>query len=498
MRHYLVNGLVTIVTVVACLFLAEGAMRVADGLPATAMVLPETISAHDVDVQYIDSVPRAASVPRDLVFRTPPPLPNRGKAPPEEIELFRRVQKDALIASVERRFAFQPWDLHKVWNTAYVGDPCQHHYFPVSPGRIFVYDPPDGKPHPTFRFPRNATLPSGLVTNDFGWRGPPAPFRREPRTVRIVFLGASTMAEIHNFPFSSPEYIHHWLNLWAAERKLDVRFEVLNAARESIGSTDIAAIVRQEVVPLRPDLVVYYGGGNQFDMASVVKTKPDVPPQPPDWLSGRLRELAHYSALARRVEVLTGGGEWPKPPYRLEFPPGVSESDPDIALPDLPVNLSVILRDLDRIRGDMAAIGGELAVASFHWLPRHGLQLDGAHHRPMLETLNVFYHPYTYADLDRMTAFQNRVYEKYARAHGLPFVDVAKYMPHDPDLFSDPTHNMPAGIRLRAWIMLQQLVPAIEARLASGAWPKPPPEMPDSHPAFTDPPRRITFACKPS
>ena len=45
-----------------------------------------------------------------------------------------------------------------------------------------------------------------------------------------------------------------------------MRFEVLNAARESIGSTGIASIVRQEVVPTRPDLVVYYEGGNQFEL----------------------------------------------------------------------------------------------------------------------------------------------------------------------------------------------------------------------------------------
>ena len=43
-----------------------------------------------------------------------------------------------------------------------------------------------------------------------------------------------------------------------------MHFEVLNAARESIVSTDNVAIVKNEVAPLRPDLVVYYEGGNQF------------------------------------------------------------------------------------------------------------------------------------------------------------------------------------------------------------------------------------------
>ena len=33
-----------------------------------------------------------------------------------------------------------------------------------------------------------------------------------------------------------------------------------------MSSTDIATIVRTEVAPLRPDLVVYYEGSNQFDL----------------------------------------------------------------------------------------------------------------------------------------------------------------------------------------------------------------------------------------
>jgi len=50
----------------------------------------------------------------------------------------------------------------------------------------------------------------------------------------------------------------------------------------------------------------------------------------------------------------------------------------------------------------------------------------------------------------------------------------------------------------RAWIVLQKLLPLIEQHLASGTWPKPVPAMGDVHPAFTTPPREITFQCKAS
>ncbi|WP_164125964.1 hypothetical protein, partial [Stenotrophomonas maltophilia] len=67
---------------------------------------------------------------------------------------------------------------------------------------------------------------------------------------------------------------------------------------------------------------------------------------------------------------------------------------------------------------------------------KDGLQLDANRHKPLVEGLNVRLYPYRYRDLERMTVFENRVFEKYAKEHKLPFIDVAGLMPHDPELFS--------------------------------------------------------------
>lgn len=505
MRNFLANALLTVVSVVACVAFAELAIRIIDGQSPVSLVLPEQLGSEGVDTTggHLDSIPRAASVERQLFFSDPPPLPNRKPVPAEWLELDRRIQREPQFApnapGDARPNPFLPWDMFKAWNSAFVGNPCKHPYLSGAPGRLWVYDPPNGEARPTFRFLPDATVPDGLTTNEFGWRGPPVTFKRSPRTIRIVFVGASTVAEIHPLPFSGPEYLDNWLNKWAEARRLDVRFEVLNAGRESINSIDIAAIVRQEVAPTRPDLVVYYEGGNSLDLSTVVREVPKGRPMPGDPIARWLRDMAQYSALARRAESLTVGGEWPKPPYEIAWPPGVDEFDPDIARPDLPVHLSRIVRDLDQIRGDLDKVGSLLSVASFHWLARDGLVVNAARHKPIIVTLNVSYFPYTYRDLERLTAFENRVFAKYNEVHGLPFIDIARYMPYDPDLFSDGIHNTPAGVKLRAWIAMQQLVPLIEARLASGEWPRPvPDDMPDRHPAFVVPPRTITFDCKAS
>src|SRR5262249_28152724 len=161
-------------------------------------------------------------------------------------------------------------------------------------------------------------------------------------TVRIVFVGASTTISSHHMPHSYPEFIGHWLDLWVRERGLKVRIETLNAGRESIGSPSIAAIVRQEALPLQPDLVVYYEGANQFDIESTVPNVPQGPavrpadPEPRGALAVALHRTSRYSALSRRIEAALGlmasptsGREWLKPDYRVVWPEGVDEFDPD-------------------------------------------------------------------------------------------------------------------------------------------------------------------------
>jgi hypothetical protein len=311
----------------------------------------------------------------------------------------------------------------------------------------------------------------------------------------------------HHYPFSWPEFVGHWLSLWAKAKGLSVRFEVLNAGRESIVSTDIAAVVHNEVLPLRPDLVVYYEGGNQFRLASIVDKVPKgsaVRPSvlqtggSPSWLQSATR----YSALLARVQAAIGaadmasdGREWPKPDYHVVWPAGLDEQDPDLSFPNLPVNLNIIQHDLDRIRTDLASVGSEFALSSFQWMVKDGMVLDPIRHRLILEQLNVTNWPFRYRDIERLAAFQNRLFAKYAATHGLTFLDIAGVTPTNPDLFNDAVHTNYAGTRVRGWVAFNLLLPIIEKRLADGSWPRPWPSAASTAlPTFT--PRRMEFDCR--
>ena len=490
-RNVLKNVLLVAVTIVLCTAAAEFMVRWLDS--------GDDLAAR----QYLDKIPLAPGVERAWFAKDPPPLPNRHAVPAEWRALDREIEQSGVSGPTRRADAF------KAWNSVFVGDPCQHPYLKDAPGRLFVYDPPDGSPRPPYRFLPDATSPIGLVTNASGFRGPPVPVARQPKTIRIAFIGASTTVASHNFPYSYPEYVWQWLNQWAAAQKLDVRFEVLNAGRESINSRDIAVIMREEVAPLEPDLVVYYEGANQFSLRSLVPKLPpaqqsyaeQVEKKQPGFFGRILRDLAYEYALARRLqgllasgEVRQDGGEWKKPDYELVWPSGLVERDPDLTRVDLPVNLFTILRDLDRVRTETSALGGELALASFVWLVSDGMVLDPERHRTILEYLNVGQAPFRYRDLARLAAFQNRVFAKYAAEHKIAFLDVARWMPQDPNLFIDAIHGTPEGVRLRGWIMFQLLVPLIQRHLADGTWPRK--EFPPAPALAAFKPRQITFDCR--
>ncbi|HTG19569.1 MAG TPA: hypothetical protein VK681_05965, partial [Reyranella sp.] len=392
--------------------------------------------------RHLDEIPLAPGVDRAWFYETPPPLPNRKEVPEAWRELVRDVEKSGITEGTRRA------DMFKAWNSAFVGDPCRHAYLCGAPGHLFVYDPPKdaggtGENRPPYRFLPNATTPVRLTTNAYGFRGPPVPFQRQPKTIRIAFIGASTTVSSHFFPYSYPEFVGNWLNLWAAQQKFDVRFEVLNAGRESITSTDNVNVVREEVLPLKPDLLVYYEGANQFQLSTMMpgavqkpvsrmllapdESCPARPPPPPaapangnagaaaggrgnaagpGWLERFGQSLVDEFALVRRVRALfvahempAGGAEWPKPDYKLTWPAGLDERDPDVGRPDLPINLPTILGDLDAMRSAAQQSGAELVLASFFWLVKDGMVLDPVRHRAILEYLNQGYAPFRYRDL---------------------------------------------------------------------------------------------------
>jgi hypothetical protein len=245
-------------------------------------------------------------------------------------------------------------------------------------------------------------------------------------------------------------------------------------------------------VPLEPDLVVYYEGANSLAPRQTLKV-------PDRWIQERPRftfrqpsRLEQYSALARRLTSLSvrfaavDGREPAKGAYPLIWPPGVDEQHPDPDLSALPMGLAHVVRMFDAMRTAVESVGGEFGVASFVWMiPDPRTPLDLAKHRDLYLYLNRTLWPVSYAHLRRMTDFQNRVFAAYAEKHHAQYLELAASMPRDIDLFGDPIHMGEPGLRLQAWILLQQLVPWLASRLDDGRLPKPMRTIRAAHPELS-------------
>ena len=189
------------------------------------------------------------------------------------------------------------------------------------------------------------------------------------------------------------------------------------------------------------------------------------------------------------------GAEWPKPDYKVIWPEGLDEMNPDLDFANLPVNLNLIQKDLDQIRADLGTIGADMALTSFFWMVKDGLVVDPVRHRFIIEQLNAANWPYRYRDLERLAKFQNRLFAKYAAVHGLAFIDLVGNTPFDPDLFVDAVHTSYAGTRVRGWAAFNLLVPLVEKKLADKAWPRAwPAGASTALPTFS--PRLTKLACK--
>ncbi len=416
---------------------------------------------------------------------SPPPVP----APPP-LDLPLLPQRDWLL----HYYVLNDVLLHAMW--------VKGQGLPMLPGlqlpeRFTTFAPPSGGPQPRYRYPASRTLPTGLRTNAFGFRGRELNRAKPERTIRIGFVGASTTVEAHGIPFSAPELIEHWLSLWAAQQGLKVQFETLNAAREAVQSSDLAAIVQDELLPLDVDYVVYYEGANQLQPSAMVPhvqiDQPYTLAQPPAGLVGDFDDaggtteaswfdlVCRHSAVAERLRTALRRTppqvEPNKPEQRIQLPSGFADAEFPLDRCGEVLQCGAIRQDLETIRQTLAAQQAKLVLCTFAWLCEDGMTTDPVLGRNIFIHLNRAYWPFRYATVRALADLQNRFFRAFAQQHGMPLIDVAGLLPMDQRLYIDAIHHNELGVRLKAFVMFAQLTNLFARDLDAGrvpAAPRPP------------------------
>jgi len=478
----------TVCTLLLCLLVGEVALRLLDGYSLAHVALvatrpPSSGAATDparevtlVQQRHLSHMPLVDGVRPEWFAEDPPPP--AGKARPVD-----PARQQALLDFLARGL-LGPQSSY-VWNQVAAADNTELDWtahFGSLPAEIETFTPGNRAPFPRFRFPPSQHLPMGMVTDRHGWRGEEFRYENDPRRVLIAFVGASTTQEDYSFPFSYPERVGFWLNRWAEANAVPLRFDIINAGREGLGSRDIAAIVEEEIQPLQPDFIIYLEGSNQtLAYRSLVQRPPggSIPPMTPPRPT-RLQRAAGFSAMLARVQFgLDEYGhtlrEPPKPAYglyrdtlRLD---GVRQGD----YRRLPLNLDVICNDLARIARVAKTGHGRLFVSTFTWFNADGIALNAHRHRHIYDDLNARTWPLTNADWHELMTFQNDVLRAFALQRGVGLLEVDSQLPQDPDLFVDPIHVTSAGSRLRGWTVFNLLLPHIRTAWQRG-------ELPSAHP----------------
>lgn len=481
-KTLLQNSVLTLASILIVLALCEYGLRASTVFSPGGALSTIWFPEEPIADRHVTAVPIPQGVDWTWFRQQPPQIArHQQEVSPTAAELYEKYNRRGLYAAQS----------YYVWNKVFVDshvcgkkDHVFGHYGDLA-SHLKVFLPQDGQPYPRYRFPPDTITPGGLRTNRYGFRGPELALHKDPKTIRIAFLGASTTIAPHQFPFSYPDHFAYWLNLWLQANNYPLQAEIINAGREGSGSTDIAAIFEQEVLPLAPDYVIYYEGANHISFGSeLVDASGPVPTYPAQELLPK--ELVRTFSIAKLIEdfnrarvipILT---EWRRPGSKLIFPDGINEFEPDIDRTDLPINLSIILGNLRHIVNLSEKSGIRFLVSSFVWLDggEPDIVRDNPRHAEILSQVNRVFWPFLPHDIRRLVDFQNRVFQRFAAAYNLGFMDIAGVFPRDPDLFTDGIHFTPEGVRMQGWIALAQFLPSLIRDLERGFTPNA--QLPDA------------------
>jgi hypothetical protein len=392
-----------------------------------------------------------------------------------------------------------------VWNDALFGPHPDPHMLDLLPTlnerEIFAFHSYDGTVSPPYRlYPGNDFTPTPWITNRYGWLSVDVPPAKPPHIIRIGIIGDSTS---HNFYGLQ---LQAYLNVWAASAHLDVSFQVLNGARQGLEWQDELNVLKYELLPMGLDYVYAYFAPT-FAVAGYSKTYARLPSgivfgQPPHphpgervWPAGFLAPLTPFSALARNAWQQWSGtapgsmlAEPPKPSVRLKLPAQPYRGQLNLSAAEKDPYFADLVRHLDQLQ-QIAREGGVRPVVSDERLcVWQGMRLNGSTQRLLYDQLNgPLFWPLSYAQIRRLLDAHNAAINTWAAAHDTPVVDVDARYPRDSTLCSDTFHDLPLGMRLRAWIIFQGLIPLIQKDLAAGIVPHANADASGQNPAFAAP-----------
>jgi len=269
-----------------------------------------------------------------------------------------------------------------------------------------------------------------IKINSLGFRGDEFSREKPPGTFRIVCLGASTTfsAEVSSNQATWTRLLQEKLQAAYPQR----RVEVINAAVGGYVAADNLKNLKHRVLPLNPDLVIYYELNNQIvtdtqKLAIRQGLLSSDGRRQPEWVSRVSNYSVAFDLAYKNLAILIrsradGSGKINQIPKELPGPfiDQLDEMRRMLAARNVPFVLSTFIVKYRRDQDRATQISN--ADVAFFYMP--WMSIDG-----MLDAMDV----YNQAILD------------YGAKAGLPVVDDRFAIPPDTEHFSDCMHLRDKG-----------------------------------------------------
>lgn len=359
--------------------------------------------------------------------------------------------------SLEKGYFFE-MDRLKVWNRRFYES--KRPYFrdwPI-PVELFKAD----KPTPRYLFKPNLAMTrrgNGLApagsgeniywsSNSWGFRGVEFSVEKPRDVTRIVCLGASTTEGSQGDKETYPYFLQQELRRFFALP----RIEVINAGHHGQGMEDLLEILRQRILPLKPDVVLFYEAANSIGFEEFLGNMPCKIGFPegncwlhlqPSWQRWLYERSAIFIMLSERL----GWNSGKPPPMPHPFDDLSSKRSADY--------YKKVLRQIVR---ETLAHGSIVVLSSFVTLAHEGLEVAYEDNPLLFNDLYKKWYPFTPGELQRIYQRFNLQAAEVARELKVPYADVAAKFPQDSLYFPfDLIHFSPEGNRLLATIFASYL-----------------------------------------
>lgn len=333
--------------------------------------------------------------------------------------LYTAILCIAVLVMCEAALRVRAWLKYGVWEAS-VRDPLVQfdpaiNLFVATPG----YETVGGRMH--------------IKINSLGFRGDEFSRDKPPDTLRIAVLGASTTfnAEVSSNHATWPHRLQEKLRAAYPHQKI----EVINTSLGGYVAGDNLKNLRHRVLPLKPDLVIYYEANNEIvrDTAELAVREGLIKSRERSRLVNVLSNTSLMFDLAHKnLTILAQGaggasGKFDSVPRDLpdRFISVLDEMRAELERHDVPFMLSTFIVKYRRNQDRATQIAN--ADVAFYYMP--WMSIDG-----LLFAMDLY----------------NQALLDYAHREGLLFVDDREAIPPDAEHFTDCMHLADNGAEAMA------------------------------------------------